>query len=140
MRNTNCIICSNKFPPREGKLYCSNSCKQKGYSNKKDALTSEKEKKAVKEDNRVKYEFLFSDYQTYRKEYPTSLSSFIVFCFFRRNLKGEFNPKIFFDYLDSLDEQFWEDFWNYDESKARKRYLEFESVFFSEGVLIDISR
>lgn len=35
MNSTKCIICAKPFPHRRGKAYCSNSCKQRAYLNKK---------------------------------------------------------------------------------------------------------
>ena len=35
MSSAICVICSKEFPYRKGKQYCSNSCKQQAYNNKK---------------------------------------------------------------------------------------------------------
>jgi len=36
MKNQECIVCGKEFPPRKGKLFCSDKCKQLHYRSKDD--------------------------------------------------------------------------------------------------------
>ena len=139
MRNTTCIICSKEFPPREGKLYCSNACKQKGFNDNKQLELKSNEINKEKEIRKVKMEFYFKDFQEFRRLYPNSIRTFIVFCFFRRNLQGLFIPDLFQEYLNSFSDDFWESFWNDDHSKAKKKFADFEMSFFSDDTIINLS-
>jgi hypothetical protein len=137
MRNRTCIICSNEFAPREGKLYCSNACKQKGHTDKKHEATEianmqreQEEKKAGK-----KFVIYFTEYQEYNKKYPdTFLKEFTLYCFFRKNWTGTFDKEKFRQYVNSFDDVWWDEFWDvngtYKVSAARKKYNEFQEKFF----------
>jgi hypothetical protein len=137
MRNTTCKICSKEFPPREGKLYCSNACKQKGFNNNKQELkapliTIEKEEKKIKK------EFYFSDYKEFIKLFPESIDSFNVFCFFRKNIKGDFNAIIFHDYINSFSSDFWENLYSENNNHIRKKYIEFETSFLGDDTILNL--
>ena len=139
MRNSNCTVCLKEFAPREGKLYCSNACKQKGFNDNKQLELKSNEINKEKEIRKVKMEFYFKDFQEFRKLYPDSINTFILFCFFRRNLQGIFIPDLFQEYLNSFSNNFWESFWNDDYSKAKTKYADFEMRFFSDDTIINLS-
>ena len=46
MRNNTCIICGKEFEPRKGKFYCSNTCRQKGYEDRKALKDTDSEEKS----------------------------------------------------------------------------------------------
>ena len=136
MRNTSCIICFKEFEPREGKLYCSNACKQKGYSDKKENQIKINEKLEIHEKIKRKKEFYFSEYLEYNKKFPNELDSFLLFCFFRKNFEGEFDLEQFNKYIKSFPSDWWDDFWNKENNSARKKYKEFEEKYFTDEVSI----
>ena len=147
MRNNTCTICGSEFEPREGKLYCSNACKQKAFSDKKqgNALKEQKEQEqqAVKE----KLAFYFTDFQEYGKKYPKNMESFLLFCFFRKNFSGKFDAEQFHAYINTFDSYWWDEFWGYDCGErtdkitpARKRYMEFEAKFFGDDVVVSFTK
>ena len=75
MRNSACIICGKEFEPREGKLYCSDKCKQYAYTSKKNKIEStepedEKKPEPVKE-SIPKYRFDYSEYEEFLKMIDT---------------------------------------------------------------------
>jgi len=150
MRNSACVICLTEFKPREGKLYCSNACKQKGYADKKNesigAKTNEQIESKDQEERKSKKQFTiyFPEYEKYCKDFPKSFDSFPLFCFFRKNWTGVFDSKKFNAYIESLGDSFWEDFWDdhghNDISPARKKYNEFQEKFFgSDEFIVDFN-
>jgi hypothetical protein len=135
MRNSTCVICSKEFAPREGKLYCSNACKQKAYADKKNVAIVSDTDKEQEEKKKKQFTIYFPEYQEYSKKYPNNkLIEFPLFCFFRKNWIGEFDLIKFREYMKSYDSNFWEDFydsWNEGKiSPARKKYNQFQEQFF----------
>ena len=65
MKNDTCIICGNKFEyPREGKLYCSDSCKSSAYINrKKEDKPNEKPELKPEPEKKVLYLFYHKEYE-----------------------------------------------------------------------------
>ncbi|HEX7413377.1 MAG TPA: hypothetical protein VF411_04965 [Bacteroidia bacterium] len=103
MRNTACIICLKEFEPREGKFYCSNACKQKGYADKKN-LSFENQKKEDETKSRQKQiEIYFPEYQKLKNKYPDTMDSFILYCFLRKNLIGVTDVAQVNNYLKTFD-------------------------------------
>ena len=136
MRNTTCVICLKEFKPREGKLYCSNACKQKGYSEKKYQTTN-----TIINDNdlnniKKKYIIYFPEFQEYQAAYPNDITSFIFYCFFRKNLIGITNIKQVYDYIDSFERSWFDEFWDNENSPAYKKYKEFELKFLDDDFTI----
>ena len=138
MRNSTCVICFKEFEPREGKLYCSNACKQKGYADKKANSNAMNEKKEEQTKQEKKLQFYFAEYQEYIKKYPESIHSFLLFCFFRKNFVGAFNAEQFNEYIKSFPPDWWEDFWNKEDNPARKKYYEFEEKYFTNDNYIHL--
>jgi|GEM_PF-4044298 hypothetical protein len=138
MRNSTCVICFKEFAPREGKLYCSNACKQKGYAdNKLQAEATEKKTEERKVASK-QLEISYADYQEYKKKYPNSMDSFLLFSFFRKNFTGVFSAEQFYNYINSFDLSWWEDFWE-EKSEAWKKYREYEAKYFGDEVVISFS-
>lgn len=137
MRNNTCIVCSNEFEPRAGKLYCSNACKQKAFSDNKQQseLREEKDKETTLIKNKL--ELNFQEYQEYSKKYSDNIENFQMFCFFRKNLRG--NPSLddIHDYIKSFGGlNWWENFWQEENNPAQIKYKEFQARFFSDDVSI----
>lgn len=139
MRNNTCIICNIEFEPREGKLYCSNSCKQKAFTDKKGQLGIAMVREQEKEATRKKMNLNFLEYQQYLKKYPNGLDTFQMYCFFRKNLAG--NPTIeqINSYIKSFTGDWWEEFWE-NGSPARKRYKEFEEKFWGDESVVSFEK
>ena len=90
MDNLKCIVCSKPFPFRKGKLYCSNSCKQQGYNNKKNGKID-----GVGENGNKKRTFYFENYRNFLKQNPGYDSvDFVSYCFAIKN--HDENENIFF--------------------------------------------
>ena len=136
MRNNTCIVCSNEFEPRAGKLYCSNACKQKAFSDNKQQSELREEKD--KETTLVKkhLELNFKEYQEYSNKYSDNIENFQMFCFFRKNLRG--NPSLddIHNYIKSFGLNWWFNFWHEENNPARNKYIEFEATFFSDEVSV----
>ena len=139
MRNGTCTICFAEFKPREGKLYCSNACKQRGYADKKaGAVAPSKDPQNSLETTEKKptkqFILFYPEFQEYKKRFPGILDEFPLYCFFRKNWTGIFDAEKFMDYIESLGENFWDDFYDNmghgDVSPARKKYNEFQEKFF----------
>jgi len=100
MINDTCVVCNKKFEPREGKQYCSDACKQKAYSQRK---TEKSEHKGLQGKAEVLYSFSFSELQAYNKESGDDMQV-ELFCFIRKNLKGEFDLNFIVQYISNLAE------------------------------------
>lgn len=136
MRNTTCVICLKEFKPREGKLYCSNACKQKGYTEKKYQTTN-----TIINDNdlnniKKKYIIYFPEFQEYQEIYPNDVTSFMLYCFFRKNLISVTHINQVYDYINSFDSSFFEDLWENEYSSAYKKYKEFGDKFLDDDFII----
>jgi hypothetical protein len=136
MRNTTCIICLQEFKPREGKLYCSNACKQKGYSDKKHQTTNTIINEIDLNNIKKKYIIYFPEFQEYQETYPNDIDSFIFYCFFRKNLIGVSDVKQVYDYIDSFEKSWFKDLWENENSSIYKKYKDFESKFLDDDFII----
>jgi hypothetical protein len=118
MRNSICVICGQEFEPREGKLYCSDKCKQYAYTSKKnknESITQEEEKKPepVKE-IKPKYRFDYNEYNEFLKMMDSKGNgeikkcySLTVYSFYRKNLSGISNIEFIYNYImDMYDSDF----------------------------------
>ena len=139
MRNSTCIICAQEFEPREGKMYCSNACKQRGHLDKKQQIGAKTEKEQEQKAAKERLEFYWSDYQEYRKKHPDSLDVFLTFCFFRKNFKGVFDAEQFYTYMQTFGRYWWEEFWEDENNPAQKKYKEFIAKYFGDEVAITFS-
>jgi len=139
MRNTTCIICLNEFKPREGKLYCSNACKQKSYSDKHHSEIKIEEKEKLQNSIKKQLEFSFTEFIEYTKKYDDGIKDFKFYCFFRKNILGTPSIEEIYSYIDNFDWDWWNDFQNDESSIARKKYNEFVAKFFSDDVSIYFS-
>ncbi len=136
MRNNTCVVCFKEFEPREGKLYCSNACKQKAFADRQQETGEIQEKEQEKQKIRKQLEFYLADFQDYKKKYPKSIDSFLIYCFFRKNFEGLFDAEQFHNYIETFEGWWWEEFWNDENSIAKKKFKEFEARFFSDEVKI----
>lgn len=136
MRNTTCVICLKEFKPREGKLYCSNACKQKGYSDKKNQTNNTIVGDIKLNNIKKKYVIYFPEYQKYQETYPKDTISFIFYCFFRKNLIGVTDIKQVYDYINSFDDSWFDDLRRNEYSSAFKKYIEFEDKFLDDDFII----
>jgi hypothetical protein len=104
MRNDTCIICGQKFEPREGKLYCSENCKQKAYNDRKKESNPEEETDLKCQSMEVKknilYTFYLEEFELVKKRAkekeirdPFNFLDFDQYCYFRRliNTQGKVN-------------------------------------------------
>lgn len=114
MRNNTCVICGSEFEPREGKLYCSNACKQKGYSDKKQQIGEHEEKEQEIRATRKQFQFYYLEFEEYRSKFPKGVSTFILYCFFRKNLTGVTAIQQVNNYIESFNGDWWDDFWGRD--------------------------
>ncbi|MGP8216481.1 MAG: hypothetical protein ACLQQ4_13010 [Bacteroidia bacterium] len=143
MRNNTCIICKTEFEPREGKIYCSNACKQKGYSDKKLQIGAQQAKEQEVKTARKQFQFFYPEYEEYKSKYPNDIDSFLLYCFFRKNLTGVTSIEQVYNYINSFTRNWWDEFWdNYDTgivSPQRKKYNEFQERYFGDEVIISFS-
>ncbi len=90
MDNIKCIVCSKPFPFRRGKIYCSNSCKQQGYNNKRNVEAGGNFEKLDK-----KKIFYLEDYKIFIKQNPEYFNvDFVSYCFATKN--NNENENIYF--------------------------------------------
>lgn len=144
MRNNTCVICGTEFQPREGKLYCSNACKQKGYSDKKMQVGEREEKEQEIKTTRKQLQFYYYEFEQYKSKYPDGVGTFIIYCFFRKNLAGVISIEQVNKYIESFDSCWWNAFWGRTDwgedtgtvAPSRKKYLEFEATYFGDEVVI----
>ena len=139
MRNSSCIICFEEFEPRAGKLYCSNSCKQKGYADKKHQTVGDIDKEEKIKGFRKQIEVSYSEYQEFKKKYPDYIP-FLFYCFFRKNLIGVVSIDEIHEYIENYGSSWWDDFWNDEKSPARKKYKEFEERYFNDEFLVSFQK
>ena len=95
MNIVTCVICSKPFPYRKGKQYCSNSCKQQGYNNKKSG-------QAISgiADIQVKRKiFYVEDFKAFRKENPAYDNITLMQYFFAIKNFGENESIEFLNYF-----------------------------------------
>jgi hypothetical protein len=136
MRNSICVICLNEFKPREGKLYCSNACKQKGYLDKKRPKIEVIKKDVDLNNIKKKYIIYFNEFKEYKLAFPNDIDSFMLYCFFRKNLIGITDIKQVYDYINSFEESLIEDLWSNEYSSIYKKYKEFENKFLDDDFII----
>ncbi|MFZ1290702.1 MAG: hypothetical protein WAR79_11470 [Melioribacteraceae bacterium] len=136
MRNNTCKVCFKEFEPRAGKLYCSNACKQKAFSDNKQQSELREEKAEETTLIKKQLEFNFKEYQEYIIKYPESIENFQLYCFFRKNLTG--NPSIeeINNYINSFSKNWWMNFWHEENNPVYKKFKEFEAKFFSDDVSV----
>lgn len=139
MRNNTCIQCQTEFKPRKGKLYCSNACKQQAFSDKKNEiielpLDNQKQKEAIKI-----HKLYFKEYQEYRSKYPDDVvdGDFILYGFLRKNLRNVTSIDQVHEYISSLGQYWWDQFWENENCAARKKMKEFQEQYFGDGVVVD---
>lgn len=156
MKNTTCIICGKEFPPREKKLYCSDSCRQKAYEIKKSKGIAGTESETPKEKS-AKYKIDYTEYEQYvsllkdrKHEKRANEINIVIYSFFRKNLVGVFfNIDVIYDYINEFFNVTDNDMLdilkcnglNYDLETANmvnmmEKYIEFEKLFHSGGVEI----
>ena len=94
MKNDTCIMCGEKFEPKENKMYCSDACKQKAYSIRK--ISEEKEKNVV-------YTISMSELKKVQQIDDSNEGMGIeVYAFIRKNLQGSVNVEFIVDYIANL--------------------------------------
>ena len=136
MRNTTCTICFKEFEPREGKLYCSNACKQKGYTDKKHHTFESQKKENEVINEKKKIEIHFPEFQKFNSKYPDTIPTFILYCFFRKNLTGVTDIEEVYNYIKAFDSEWWQDFWSDEKSIAKRKYNEFEENYFDDNFIV----
>ena len=116
MKNSCCTICGNEFEPREGKLYCSDKCKQYAYSSKKNNSTpntKDKEIIPVKE-FKPRYKIDYNEYKKFKqmlvnndKTKEAKYINIYFYAFYRKNLSGLPDIEFIYDYiLDAYSRDF----------------------------------
>lgn len=94
MRNQTCSICGKSFPPRAGKLYCSSTCKQIAFSERK-RNGSQAHSPALTTLPAVTHRYVFNiaEFKAIKKHLyaPIELEDYY---FLRRNYKIAFNAEI----------------------------------------------
>lgn len=92
MKNDTCVVCGEKFTPRESKLYCSDSCKQTAFERRK----NDKQNKTaeIQTNSTSVNKIIIFDYSEY-KEVISKLPKcyiewmpFETYCFIRKTLSG----------------------------------------------------
>ncbi|MGP8216220.1 MAG: hypothetical protein ACLQQ4_11685 [Bacteroidia bacterium] len=143
MRNNICKICGTEFEPREGKQYCSNACKQKSYSDKKQQIGAQQTKEQEIKIARKQFQFYYPEYEEYKSKYPKGIDSFLMYCFFRKNLTGVTSVEQVYNYINGFTRSWWDEFWdNWDTgvvSPQRKKYDEFQGRYFGDDIEISFS-
>ena len=108
MKNSSCVICGKEFEPREGKLYCSDKCKQYAYASKKNNSTpntKEIETIPVKE-IKPKYSINYNEYLEVKKMLEENnrpntakMIDICFYSFFRKNITGTPGINFIFNYI-----------------------------------------
>jgi hypothetical protein len=161
MRNSSCIICGQDFEPREGKLYCSDKCKQYAYTSKKNKVETIPKEEETKPDPvpeiKIYYRIDLCEYRNVigkceaeGKKWAKDFFNIISYSFFRKNLSGISDIDFIIDYLDNISDVYRDFFYlqtdpNYDigieyyEKKIKfleEEFREFEVLYHSGGVQI----
>ncbi|HAF30559.1 MAG TPA: hypothetical protein DCG75_16065 [Bacteroidales bacterium] len=144
-RNDTCIVCGAKFEPRKDKLYCSDTCKQKAYNDRKqkeemegignnsNCLTNEAKQNIL-------YTFYFKEYELV-KETAKNIEGFKLaqnltleeYCFFRKNLSGEVSIDFIIEYIDNFDQEDLID----NNRKLKKKYDDFLDIYHSRSITLN---
>lgn len=138
MKNNSCIVCGNTFEPREGKLYCSESCKQSAYRKKKiskDNPDEDKEKKTIVRKPEPMYSFDYAEYLAVKKEIDIR---FDLFCFVRRSLSGIPDISFIIDYIKELEEMelVYNIYQNEKDNPMKTEFEKFKAIF--HGGMIEV--
>ncbi len=123
MKNQKCTVCGQEFPPRKGKLFCSDKCKQFHYRSKDDpeSLTHKivEEFKEAGQLDKLDIELLkkiyllekkpiwridINEYKAYCKKY--SEDNLIDYAFIRKNLTGIVTLEQINEYIDLISPRF----------------------------------
>ena len=131
MKNDTCIICGEKFKPRENKLYCSDKCKQIAYQKRID----EKNVDVINNDVTVKevvnkkvIVFYMSEYEEVISKLPETMKKelkFEKYCFLRKNYSGKPVVEDIVKYLMLLKEEIENDYFCYKEIEDNFIYDQF---------------
>ena len=127
MPNT-CIVCGKGIADRKGKLYCSDSCKQKAYVLRKDGTPT---MPIVKEPGSIK--FSYDEYDQWLKEFKQE-ETFVYYCFLRKNLTPDASLQLINNIInDTLKDagRLREKILN-ETTAIGKDFAEFEKQFFSK--------
>lgn len=146
MKNSKCIVCGTEFPPRKGKLFCSDSCKQKHYRMKDDPATVthriiEEFKEAGKLEkldiDLLKTVYLLekkplwridiNEYKAYCEKY--GIFDISYYCLWRKNLTGEIKLEEIKEYIELMDESSKDAFSM--STEVEKEYYSFIALIFA---------
>lgn len=123
-----CQVCNTKFEAkRSDAKYCSDKCKVKAHYDRGKSNSADIE--PVKEVFYLdEYDKVYEGMGLYSGEMPL-----IVYCFFRRNLKGDKTVENIVSYMDAV--------WQRDLNIQKKQsYLEFEELFLSGKCEVNTSK
>ncbi len=87
MPTTNCSMCAKPFPYRKNKQYCSDSCKQQAYNNRKAGPIAGMQDSDVMKGNK---EFYLDEYQKFNRENEFWNVDLITYCFLSKNFDDSF--------------------------------------------------
>lgn len=125
---TECVACGNKIEnPRRRKMYCSESCKNRAYNDRK--KQSEESDNTGEAKQVVLYTFDFNEFKEIKCD-----QTFEVYCFLRKNLSGEPDFMFIKDYINNFDTSKI-----YNEEKGSiiyQEYIRFLTIFHSGKVRI----
>ena len=118
---SHCTVCSNEFPYRKSKQFCSNACKQQAYLKSKAGVPLQ----APSRKETPTTDFSFSEFARYSEEHG-NYQSFMFYCFLRRNLSKSATVETIYRYINSF---FIEDD-AYESITGSKAYQTFREEFF----------
>jgi hypothetical protein len=107
MKNDTCTVCGKKFEPRQGKLYCSESCKQAAFNERKKIPKDFEEGEILSHEikKKVLYQFEKEEYLKVEEAYGDKLN-IIEYCFMRKNLIGNPTVKEIVEYIKNFGFEF----------------------------------
>ncbi|MEO8769008.1 MAG: hypothetical protein ABI402_02955 [Ferruginibacter sp.] len=122
-----CTVCGNEFKYRRGKLYCSNSCKTKGFNLKKAGISGFDIEKPGESYNQARTTFYLSDYNKVKHQ---DFCSFELYCFLVKNFSDNEDVEFLNEYVEKiiLVDSFDSDIKN-NQHPIRKKYLQFLEHF-----------
>jgi hypothetical protein len=145
MKNDTCVICLKNFEPRQGKLYCSDACKQQAYQSRQEEASSVEKKTDLLEERvsikKPKYRFNHTEYNEYIKRYPdTHINNMYRYFFFRKNLSGQLKfDEVMIYFQDFIDNGFFDRIY-YDRDSIEELSLdEFTRLFYTDEVEVHFS-
>lgn len=125
MPTANCSICAKPFPYRKNKRYCSDSCKQQAYNNRK---TGPVAGMPVNDDFKGNKEFYLDDYNSFSNQCRGWEVDLITFCFLSKNFDESF-PLV----NEAIEAMLTDDLLNILKKESHpvgRQFMQFQNEFF----------